>query len=209
MLLSQVNINTTAMKNRGDLGGDGESSNAFPIKLSHKIIKNRSEQEKICSCTSKRDEKEEEEEEEVPEKEEDEKEEEEVPEESKQLLGDNVDAKDFAPAILSQILTLDQKFGTCPPSATSAASCNPNVPLLASVAVPDILRFASNAPDGYPNGRQLADRTTDILISLIVQLPGFTDGTSAKTYCSVFPFVGPPLQLSGVSPFEITPQTCP
>jgi hypothetical protein len=119
------------------------------------------------------------------------------------------DAKDFAAAILSQILTLDKKFGTCPATATSAASCNPNVPLLASVAVPDILRFASNAPDGYPNGRQLADRTTDILISLIVQLPGFTDGTSAKTYCSVFPFVGPPLQLSGGSPFEITPQTCP
>jgi hypothetical protein len=119
------------------------------------------------------------------------------------------DARDFAGAILGQILALDKKFGTCPPTATSAASCNPNVPLLASVAVPDILRFASNLPDGYPNGRQLADRTTDILISLILQLPGFTDGTSAKTYCSVFPFVGPPLQLSSGSPFQINPQSCP
>ena len=119
------------------------------------------------------------------------------------------DPKDFAGVILNQILTLDKKFGTCPPTATSAASCNPNVPLLASVAVPDVLRFASNVPDGYPNGRQLADRTTDILISLILQLPGFTDGTAAKTYCSVFPFVGPPLQLSGVAPFQIIPQTCP
>jgi hypothetical protein len=119
------------------------------------------------------------------------------------------DAKDFAAAILSQILALDKKFGTCPPTATSAASCNPNVPLLASVAVPDILRFASNLPDGYPNGRQLADRTTDILISLIVQLPNFTDGTTAKTYCSAFPFVGPPLQLSSGSPFQINPQSCP
>ena len=119
------------------------------------------------------------------------------------------DPKDFAGVILNQILTLDKKFGTCPSTATSAAACNPNVPLLASVAVPDVLRFASNAPDGYPNGRQLADRTTDILISLILQLPGFTEGTSAKTYCSVFPFVGPPLQLSGSSPFEISPQSCP
>jgi hypothetical protein len=81
--------------------------------------------------------------------------------------------------------------------------------LLASVAVPDVLRFASKVPDGYPNGRQPADRTTDILISLILQISGFTDGTSAKTYCSVFPFLGPPLQLSGSSPFEINPQSCP
>ena len=119
------------------------------------------------------------------------------------------DPKDFAGVILNQILTLDKKFGTCPPTATSAASCNPNVPLLASVAVPDVLRFASNVPDGYPNGRQPADRTTDILISLILQLPGFTDGTSVKTYCSVFPFLGPPLQLSGSSPFQINLQSCP
>lgn len=119
------------------------------------------------------------------------------------------DAKDFAGAILTQILTLDKKFGTCPPTATSAASCNPNVPLLASVAVPDILRFASSLPDGYPNGRQLADRVLDVLISLILQLPGFTDGTAAKTYCSVFPFAGPPLQLSGSTPFQVSPQSCP
>ena len=119
------------------------------------------------------------------------------------------DAKDFAPVILKQILALDQKFGTCPSSATSAAACNPNVPLLASVAVPDILRFASQLPDGFPNGRRLADRTTDVLISLILQIPGFTDTTTAKTYCPSFPFLGPPLQLSGSQPFEISPQSCP
>ncbi len=119
------------------------------------------------------------------------------------------DPKDFAGVILDQILALDKKFGTCPPTATSAASCNPNVPLLASVAVPDILRFASNVTDGYPNGRQPSDRTTDLLISLILQIPGFTDGTATKTYCTVFPFLGPPLQLSGSTPFQIIPQSCP
>jgi hypothetical protein len=119
------------------------------------------------------------------------------------------DAKDFAAVILKQILGLDQKFGTCPPTATSAAACNPNVPLLASVAVPDILRFASSLPDGFPNGRRPADRTTDVLISLILQIPGFTDGTAAKIYCSSFPFLGPPLQLSGSAPFEVSPQSCP
>ena len=113
------------------------------------------------------------------------------------------DPKDFAQVILNQILALDKKFGTCPSTATSAAACNPNVPLLASVAVPDVLRFASNLGDGFPNGRQPADRTTDVLISLILQIPGFTDGTAAKTYCSAFPFLRPPLQLSA------TAQTCP
>jgi hypothetical protein len=77
------------------------------------------------------------------------------------------------------------------------------------VAVPDILRFASSLPDGFPNGRRPADRTTDVLISLILQIPGFTDGTAAKTYCSSFPFLGPPLQLSGSAPFEVSPQSCP
>jgi hypothetical protein len=118
------------------------------------------------------------------------------------------DARDFAPAILAQIAALDAKF--CPLLPMACQNPNPNVPLLASVAVPDILRFASNLPDGYPNGRQLADRTTDILISLILQVPGFTDGTSAKTYCPKdFPFVGPPLQLSGSTPFQIDQQSCP
>jgi hypothetical protein len=47
-------------------------------------------------------------------------------------------------------------------------------------------------PDGFPNGRQLADRTTDLLLRLIPQLPNFTDGTAVKTYCTEFPFAGPP-----------------
>src|SRR4029077_6718288 len=114
------------------------------------------------------------------------------------------DAKTFAPVFLSQILAIDKSFGTCQSgsAATSAASCNANVPLLTSVLVPDILRFASNIADGYPNGRRPADRTTDVLISLIIQVPGFTDGTAAKTYCSVFPFLGPPLQLGASAPFN-------
>jgi uncharacterized protein DUF4331 len=117
------------------------------------------------------------------------------------------DPSDFATVILDQIASLDAKF--CPLHPMDCKTPNPNIPLLASVAVPDVLRFASQQPDGYPNGRQLADRTTDILISLILQLPGFSDGTNVKTYCSLFPFLGPPLQLSGNSPFEINSQSCP
>jgi hypothetical protein len=111
------------------------------------------------------------------------------------------DARDFAQVILNQIAALDAKF--CPLHPTDCKNPNPNIPLLASVAVPDILRFASKQPDGYPNGRRLADRTTDILISLILEFPGFSDGTDAKTYCPQFPFLGPPLQLSANA------QTCP
>jgi hypothetical protein len=111
------------------------------------------------------------------------------------------DPANFAQTFLNTILALDQKFGTCPPSATSAANCNPNVPFLASVALPDTLKFAFNLPDGYPNGRQPSDRTTDTLISLILQIPGFTDGTATKTACPNFPYLRPPLQVGAT-------QTC-
>lgn len=86
-------------------------------------------------------------------------------------------------------------------------NCSPNVPLLASLLAPDILRFASNANDGYPNGRRPQDRTTDLLITLILQLP-VNDGTTTKTPCSGFPFLRPPLQL-GVADYASNPQTCP
>jgi hypothetical protein len=89
------------------------------------------------------------------------------------------------------------------------------VPLLASLAIPDVLRFAENLPDGYPNGRQLTDHTTDLLISLIVQtdklgVPKFTDGTQPKESCPAFPFLGPPLQLndSTIPPTQPNPPPC-
>ena len=121
------------------------------------------------------------------------------------------DVKDFSSIIANQILTLDQKFGTCPQAATSAASCNPNVPVLASLAIPDVLRFASNVGDGYPNGRRLTDPTTNLLISLILQLPGFSDGTEPKESCAAFPFLAPPLQLTDatVPPVQPQPLPCP
>jgi hypothetical protein len=81
--------------------------------------------------------------------------------------------------------------------------------VLAALAVPDILRFASNQPDGYPNGLQPQDRTTDLLIKLILNLSSFTDGTSVKTYCTQFPFLGPPLQLGSGSNPTLNPQSCP
>jgi len=120
------------------------------------------------------------------------------------------DPKNFAGVIDSQILTLDQRFGTCPASATTAGECNPNTPLLEALLVPNILRFASNANDGYPNGRRPQDRVADLLTSLILQVPGFTDGTTTKASCPAFPFLRPPLQLgaSGNPDFDHNPQQC-
>jgi hypothetical protein len=121
------------------------------------------------------------------------------------------DPKDFAGVILNQILTLDKKLGTCQNGNTSSAfACNPNVPLLASVAVPDILRFTSDAPDGYPNGRRPQDRTTDLLLQLIFNLSSFTDAAPTKTSCPKFPFLRPPLQpsASGI-PDGLTPEGDP
>jgi hypothetical protein len=122
------------------------------------------------------------------------------------------DPKDFLNIIANQILTLDKSFGTCQGGNTSSVTaCNPNTPLLASVAVPDTLKFAINLPDGFPNGRQLFDRTTDLLITLILQVPGFTDKTPAKHYCTAFPFLAPPLQLTdGTAPLDQpSPLPCP
>ena len=139
------------------------------------------------------------------------------------------DAKNFSGVIANQILTLDGRFKTCangnnsgpiaacndprtlPACLAAAAACNPNLSLLASLAIPDVLRFAANVADGYPNGRQLQDPTTNLLISLIVRLPGFQDGTQPKPSCPAFPFLAPPLQLTDATlpPVQPTPLPCP
>jgi hypothetical protein len=91
------------------------------------------------------------------------------------------------------------------------------LPVLATAAIPDTLKFDTMIPDGYlqvpPNGRQLGDRTTDFLLSLFFNVQGepgtqhpggvtcpqlaktpFSDCTSSKVYLTTFPFLGPPLQ---------------
>jgi hypothetical protein len=102
------------------------------------------------------------------------------------------DPRDFAPVILQTL----KKFGT------SAVNTN----ILASVAVPDTLKFDLSQPDGFPNGRRLQDRVIDILLALILNLDlnnlytNFPEGVdrtrskqAAKNYLSTFPFAGPPL----------------
>jgi hypothetical protein len=91
------------------------------------------------------------------------------------------------------------------------------LPALATATIPDTLKFDTTLPDTYlqvpPNGRQLGDRTTDFLLTLLFDVKGpngskhpkgvtcpklaetsFSDCTKPKKYLSEFPFAGPPLQ---------------
>lgn len=94
------------------------------------------------------------------------------------------DAANFASVILKTL----SNFNTSPA----------NVAILASVAVPDTLKLNVAQPDGFPNGRRLQDRPTDIELQLVTNNPSFTDGTgplqAAKVYLSTFPYLGPPCQ---------------
>jgi hypothetical protein len=114
------------------------------------------------------------------------------------------DARDFAPMIAGNLI----RYGV---DQTNI------LPVLATAAIPDTLKFDTTLPDGYlgvpPNGRELGDRTTDFLLTLFFNVQGqpgtkhpgsgtcagvaqtaFSDCTAPKVYLSTFPFVGPPLQ---------------
>jgi hypothetical protein len=93
------------------------------------------------------------------------------------------DAASFGPAIVASLTAFD-------PDLTNAA-------LLASVALPDTLKYDFTQPDGYPNGRPLQDDVIDILLKLILNNPAVTDGANAndQPFLSDFPFLGPPQQV--------------
>lgn len=94
------------------------------------------------------------------------------------------DARDFGPVILQTLA----HFGT------NAA----NTATLASVAVPDTLKFDVTKPDGFPNGRKLDDRVIDTLLTLILNQPT-SDGTPGNDVPLLqdFPYLAPPHQAIG------------
>jgi hypothetical protein len=115
------------------------------------------------------------------------------------------DARDFAPIIAGNLI----RYGV---DQTNI------LPVLATAAIPDTLKFDTTKPDGYlnvpPNGRQLTDRTTDFLLSLFfnvttpthalpscpVAVTPFSDCTQAKVPLTEFPFVGAPQSAGAASP---------
>lgn len=91
------------------------------------------------------------------------------------------DPRDFAPVILKSL----DNFGTNPQ----------NTQILASVAVPDTLKFDVSKPDEYPNGRRLSDDVIDTLLTLIFNGPT-SDGVNGNdaAFLDTFPYLAPPHQ---------------
>jgi hypothetical protein len=96
------------------------------------------------------------------------------------------DAEDFGAIMLATLTAL----------GTNAT----NKGILASVAVPDTLKFNRDAPDGFPNGRRPQDDVIETLFSLILGAPGQTTGiddgvlANDKPFLSAFPYLAPPSQ---------------
>jgi hypothetical protein len=73
-----------------------------------------------------------------------------------------------------------------------------NVEILASVALPDTLKYNFNSDRGYPNGRQPQDDVIDILLSLVVGRPASDDvDRNDRSFLSGFPYFAPPHQARG------------
>ena len=92
------------------------------------------------------------------------------------------DAQDFAGTLVASL----QALGTS----------DDNIAILASVAVPDTLKFSAAQPSGFPNGRGLPDDVIDTLLGLILGDPSIGDGVDANDvpFAGEFPFLAPPQQ---------------
>jgi hypothetical protein len=91
------------------------------------------------------------------------------------------DAKHFATPILATL----KKYGT---NQADTAT-------LASIVFPDTLKMDLSKPDGFPNGRALADDVINLELQITFnQGSGFNDGVTMNdvAYLTSFPFVAPP-----------------
>ncbi|PCJ53497.1 MAG: hypothetical protein COA70_09390 [Planctomycetota bacterium] len=115
------------------------------------------------------------------------------------------------PAINSALIPLDLKdnFNIAEPSEDAAlyagtivaslqalGTTQPNIDVLAAVAVPDTLKYDPAAMTSYPNGRGLADDTIDVLFTFIFNQTGVTDMVDANdaTFLTGFPYLADPFQ---------------
>lgn len=81
-------------------------------------------------------------------------------------------------------------------SLVSLGTNNTNIGILASVAVPDTLKFDPRAAVGYPNGRTLEDDVIDTLLFFIFNQTPVADGVAAndRPFSAQFPFLADPWQ---------------
>ena len=92
------------------------------------------------------------------------------------------DAADYTATIVASLTAL----------GTNAA----NQGILASVAIPDTIKYDPAAPIAYPNGRALADDVIDGLFFYIFNQSGVTDlvGANDRPFQSAFPYLADPHQ---------------
>ncbi len=92
------------------------------------------------------------------------------------------DATDFAGAIVASL----QALGTD----------QTNIDILASVAVPDTMKYDPTQPVAYPNGRNLADDVIDTLFFFIFNQQHVNDGVFSNdaAFLPAFPYLGAPFQ---------------
>ncbi len=96
------------------------------------------------------------------------------------------DARDFAGSIVASL----QSLGTT----------QENIGILASVAVPDTLKFNAAAPTGFPNGRAPADDVVDTLLFFIFNQPADPSTASDAvpqndvSFPATFPYFAQPRQ---------------
>ena len=71
-----------------------------------------------------------------------------------------------------------------------------NIEILASIAVPDTLKYNPREPDGFPNGRRPQDDVVDTLLSLVLDNPAASDGVDAndRPFLTTFPYLAEPQQ---------------
>ena len=96
------------------------------------------------------------------------------------------DARDYAPDFVARL----KQLGTT----------DPNIAILASIAVPDTLKFDPSIPSKFPNGRAPADDVIDTLLFFIFNQPAdpatASDGVPANDvpFLPAFPYLAPPHQ---------------
>jgi hypothetical protein len=91
------------------------------------------------------------------------------------------DYRNFGPTILATL----KKYGT------NTADTD----ILASIVFPDTLKMDLSKPDGFPNGRRLADDVINLELQITFNQPStFNDGVTMndEPYLTSFPFVGLP-----------------
>ena len=90
----------------------------------------------------------------------------------------------------------DDFAGDIVASLESLGTNSKNIGILASVALPDTIKFDASVDSAYPNGRAPADDVIDTLLFFIFNQTSVPDGVAMndQAFLSSFPYLAPPHQ---------------